>query len=781
MVKSTILMVTVAVIAAVLVVAIVGFARASQSDIDRAKAEADISAEKAVRLLEKYQANVTEIATLREQLGRQLGKDNAPAAVPPKGGEIQELVRGALEDFQALSRDLGKSAKQGPAAELDQRYRQLVPDASTVSAEPTLDLGQSEGQIVKGVEKANRQVEQLIAENAKLLKGALREADAALAVTVGSASMRGHAAANGVRASILNLQGMERRNEALARRSEARLAWMHAMRLVDQSARLMERSKDVEARMPTHETEALAAQEALLKKQLDSVQKQMAALKTSIEDKTKQVANAEAEADKAGKALQALEVKGYNPKDPADVKRYVTEYGKQADVQQHASLRAMALKSGTLEGARLDDAHGGDFIEDKYVAEPGRQSIAVVKGLNTLDVELQEATRQAADIETLLKANATRTEQVKAVMTDLTTLRAGLAEKKKAVDAQVAAAVKEADSHAVLAAKIETEALSLLDNAAKAYAQAARSGSARDQQTPADPDIKKLMEDKDTEVAMGLGQGDASYLRAVVYLQQARGLSQEMSTLSAAVDAEVPGVDKARIEKVAGELAKVREAAVKAVNEALAASAKAQFRGNYKWVSQASEASNYHLKSLLTSGSDSAEALAAAIKDFKDAVEKRENSPFLKPYVRALAYLQMGAGGAATTQGGASQPTSTQAARNPVQAAALVLRQMTEGRFDAIIEQCDPQVKAAMNAKTIADTWKTITDQAGAFEKPSNPQVGQVEGMDIVIIKCKFAKAELDFKVVFNPAGRIAGLWIQPEGVGPQVPAQGGTPAPRKK
>jgi hypothetical protein len=64
---------------------------------------------------------------------------------------------------------------------------------------------------------------------------------------------------------------------------------------------------------------------------------------------------------------------------------------------------------------------------------------------------------------------------------------------------------------------------------------------------------------------------------------------------------------------------------------------------NYKWIPQVSLAAAYRLKSMLASGDAAAEAFDQALAQYSEAIEGREGSPFLKPYVRVVSHLQAAA------------------------------------------------------------------------------------------------------------------------------------------
>jgi hypothetical protein len=101
---------------------------------------------------------------------------------------------------------------------------------------------------------------------------------------------------------------------------------------------------------------------------------------------------------------------------------------------------------------------------------------------------------------------------------------------------------------------------------------------------------------------------------------------------------------------------------------------------------------------------------------------------------------------------------------------------LVEGRFEAITDQFNQQMKEALPAKKLADMWKPLSEQLGAFEQQVRVQQGQEAGFDVVLVTCKFRNAEVNLKVVFDLAGRVAGFFVLP-GSGPSAPPAAG-PAP---
>jgi len=627
----------------VIAVAILGISRFSQSDQDLANAEADECADRAMRLLAKYRANVAQIGLILTQVGRQLGEDETPLAVPPKGEEVGDLVRGELERFQELSKKLREEAGKGRVRELEQRLQQLVPDVSDLPEMPSPgeDIGKSEGAIAKGVNAALKRVNTLVKENAKLLDQALGQANEALRIRHEEASTEAHVNANILKAYVLYLQGEVKRTEGLASRLEAQGIRLRALRSAYVSRGLSGKIEELARRRPKQATETLADNKADLEKRLSDAKKRLGGLTAKIEAIRKQIDGATAKAQAARKDLAALEAKRYDPKKPKDVQRYVDAYAKHAKQEQEASLKAIALKTGTLEGVQLDDAQGGDLLKDKYVNAPGGKR-TVVKGLVTLEKEQAEGQKVIADLEALLKGNAGRAKRVEALDAKLVEDRKDLLRRKTDIDKQIVDLLTKASKRTEAAAEAETDALARLSKAEKAYGQAARYARQRANELRDVPALDDLPEDKDTTPAMIMGQGGVTHARALVRLQQARDLRRAIPVVEIAAAIRVPGVAEDDLKALEGELVEAEGKAVEAIDASIELLEKAakSVNKNYRWIPEVSVAAANQLKSMATFGSDSAGAIELAREQYEGAVEGREASPFVKPYVRVLEQLR---------------------------------------------------------------------------------------------------------------------------------------------
>jgi dienelactone hydrolase len=92
------------------------------------------------------------------------------------------------------------------------------------------------------------------------------------------------------------------------------------------------------------------------------------------------------------------------------------------------------------------------------------------------------------------------------------------------------------------------------------------------------------------------------------------------------------------------------------------------------------------------------------------------------------------------------------------------------GRFDATMKSALPEQK-------LQQVWQTLQQQAGPFKKRLRTRVETLGGYDVVFVTCRFARADLDAKVVFDADKQIAGLFFVPS----QPEPNAATPPPYVK
>ena len=87
---------------------------------------------------------------------------------------------------------------------------------------------------------------------------------------------------------------------------------------------------------------------------------------------------------------------------------------------------------------------------------------------------------------------------------------------------------------------------------------------------------------------------------------------------------------------------------------------------------------------------------------------------------------------------------------------------LTAGDFATAVKDFDETMKGALPAEKLAEVWRMINAQAGPFQKQIGIRTEKEPQLEVVFVKCQFEKAALEAKVVFDKAGKIAGLFFVP-------------------
>lgn len=103
--------------------------------------------------------------------------------------------------------------------------------------------------------------------------------------------------------------------------------------------------------------------------------------------------------------------------------------------------------------------------------------------------------------------------------------------------------------------------------------------------------------------------------------------------------------------------------------------------------------------------------------------------------------------------------------------AQAFVKLLTEKKFDAATKDFDDTMKKVLPAKKLEEIWQSILSSAGTFQKQTGTRTASSGKYDIVFVTCRFAKAPLDVKVVFNRDKKITGLLFTPPGADYRPPA----------
>jgi dienelactone hydrolase len=95
--------------------------------------------------------------------------------------------------------------------------------------------------------------------------------------------------------------------------------------------------------------------------------------------------------------------------------------------------------------------------------------------------------------------------------------------------------------------------------------------------------------------------------------------------------------------------------------------------------------------------------------------------------------------------------------------ARALITAMETGDFQGAGRDFDETMRKVFGPDKVGAMWTTqLPAQVGAFKKQGASRRDQLQGYEIVLINCEFEKATLDARVVFDKAGRIAGLGFVP-------------------
>lgn len=135
------------------------------------------------------------------------------------------------------------------------------------------------------------------------------------------------------------------------------------------------------------------------------------------------------------------------------------------------------------------------------------------------------------------------------------------------------------------------------------------------------------------------------------------------------------------------------------------------------------------------------------------------------------------AGGGATSTTVVAQTTSqsirpgtTAAGEAPVGGAEQKARDfvglLASGSFAEAETRMDDTMKKALPLETLAEVWRGIEAQPGAFGQVQSTRTEQSGAYTIVYVTSAFGTQTLDAKVVFDAAGKVAGLFFVPTAAG---------------
>jgi dienelactone hydrolase len=115
---------------------------------------------------------------------------------------------------------------------------------------------------------------------------------------------------------------------------------------------------------------------------------------------------------------------------------------------------------------------------------------------------------------------------------------------------------------------------------------------------------------------------------------------------------------------------------------------------------------------------------------------------------------------------------STPPAKDPATTATDLIDRLAKGDFQAAASPFADAMRAAAPPEKLAEIWTAVQNQMGAYKRRAGVRTEKQGGYDVAFVTAEFERSTVDFKVVVDTAGKIAGFFIVP----PQQPAAPAAP-----
>jgi hypothetical protein len=114
----------------------------------------------------------------------------------------------------------------------------------------------------------------------------------------------------------------------------------------------------------------------------------------------------------------------------------------------------------------------------------------------------------------------------------------------------------------------------------------------------------------------------------------------------------------------------------------------------------------------------------------------------------------------------ASQPADLEAAGRQF------VELLAQGNTTQTVLRFDENMKAALPAPRLKEAWASLVAENGAYENILAARAEPIGNDTAVLVTCRFARRNLDVKVVYDAQAKVSGLWFQPtqEAIAPKPP-----------
>ena len=118
-----------------------------------------------------------------------------------------------------------------------------------------------------------------------------------------------------------------------------------------------------------------------------------------------------------------------------------------------------------------------------------------------------------------------------------------------------------------------------------------------------------------------------------------------------------------------------------------------------------------------------------------------------------------------------AQPMAPPAAKSPTAAATELVDHLAKAEFQAAAANFADAMRAAAPPEKLSEIWTAVQGQLGAYKRRTGVRTEKQGPYEVALVSAEFERGTVDFKVVVDDAGRVAGFFIVP-------PQQPGSQAP---
>lgn len=601
-------------------------------------ADADQRVETARRLLYRYDENEERLAALLAQL-QAGGVDVKPDADRLRASV--ESQRDVVERTDQALRDQSKGPAVSRQRALEERFASFGGQTG-VPLVTAGGLGNPEQALRQGLKVRD----ELLAENAKILKDSLGEVDQAIALTSGDGAAIQHFHAHRLRGVILTAQSKSLAHAADLRRAAAAPLHDELATLAAHAAGLRIERKRVDNSKISDRLGALSQDAGRARQDITRLEAQLAALDAKIAAVKADMEQQSAAARLARESMDALEDRGADLLDPNGFGKFARSYLESSAHHRGAVNSLQTLEFGTLQGVRLDDS--GDYlagalipVDDSTIPETRRGLMGYLQDREAAALDLQGTRNTLSALEAAiveLEAVASQYHaEVERAASQLQTLGSEAAQRH----AEFAKLAEQADESYNQAAQKAREAIAAFRTAGSAAATMVRdSQEVISPLTPEDQEhsaFKKRAEDGWVAGQANNESAQARFLQAHVLYARATAADADRRLVQRVQEAfDLSQLDAAALATRRDTATTDGGAVLRESIEALEKSGR-ELAGHWTIAAQAGGA--HYLLALLENNRD---FVRSAIENYVAASQGRDpaREPYVRPILDRLRQLQ---------------------------------------------------------------------------------------------------------------------------------------------